>query len=252
MCTWSSVLVLLHYIVFTSKFSHWVIFLVWSFLMTRFCSSLCSAVVHAVHCSCHVSLPQVSGDVRTGVVHWPPDLPVYQHTPPPSPSAWMGICPMFPSPLSLGLQASPTVSGTELTFCRSGGWFLALGFICGLPRYSAMFGFVFFFLWLFPRPSSPPVSVLNQLPLPSPLPATTTKSLLYNGRIAEEVTCLLGCRDENLASQLAHGLNQVSTEHMWVSPTFLINNIEVKQNSYRLKIMFRSRGTLCVVQNTFN
>lgn len=65
-------------------------------------------------------------------------------------------------------------------------------------------------------PSSLLVPVLNQLPLPSPLPATTTKSLLYNGRIAEEVTCLLGCRDENLASQLAHGLNQVSTEHMWV------------------------------------
>ncbi|XP_057687450.1 nipped-B-like protein A isoform X1 [Corythoichthys intestinalis] len=56
--------------------------------------------------------------------------------------------------------------------------------------------------------------LLNQLPLPSPLPATTTKSLLYNGRIAEEVNCLLGCRDENLASQLAHGLNQVSTEHI--------------------------------------
>ncbi|XP_072243922.1 nipped-B-like protein A isoform X1 [Leuresthes tenuis] len=56
--------------------------------------------------------------------------------------------------------------------------------------------------------------LLNQLPLPSPLPATTTKSLLFNGRIAEEVTCLLGCQDENLASQLAHGLNQVSTEHI--------------------------------------
>ncbi|XP_061623951.1 nipped-B-like protein A isoform X2 [Phyllopteryx taeniolatus] len=56
--------------------------------------------------------------------------------------------------------------------------------------------------------------LLNQLPLPSPLPATTTKSLLYNGRIAEEVNCLLGSRDENLASQLAHGLNQVSTEHI--------------------------------------
>ncbi|KAK7933795.1 hypothetical protein WMY93_004691 [Mugilogobius chulae] len=56
--------------------------------------------------------------------------------------------------------------------------------------------------------------LLNQLPLPSPLPATTTKSLLYNGRIAEEVTCLLGCRDESLASQLAQGLNQVSTEHI--------------------------------------
>ncbi|KAM4578135.1 nipped-B-like protein A isoform 3-T3 [Fundulus diaphanus] len=56
--------------------------------------------------------------------------------------------------------------------------------------------------------------LLNQLPLPSPLPATTTKSLLFNSRIAEEVNLLLGCRDENLASQLAHGLNQVSTEHI--------------------------------------
>ncbi|XP_047236736.1 nipped-B-like protein A isoform X3 [Girardinichthys multiradiatus] len=56
--------------------------------------------------------------------------------------------------------------------------------------------------------------LLNQLPLPSPLPATTTKSLLFNPRIAEEVNRLLGCRDENLASQLAHGLNQVSTEHI--------------------------------------
>ncbi|XP_030624239.1 nipped-B-like protein B isoform X2 [Chanos chanos] len=56
--------------------------------------------------------------------------------------------------------------------------------------------------------------LLNQLPLPSPLPATTTKSLLYNGRIAEEVNCLLACRDDNLVSQLAHSLNQVSTEHI--------------------------------------
>ncbi|KAM3874275.1 nipped-B-like protein B [Diretmus argenteus] len=56
--------------------------------------------------------------------------------------------------------------------------------------------------------------LLNQLPLPSPLPATTAKSLLYNGRISEEVSCLLACRDENLVSQLAHSLNQVSTEHI--------------------------------------
>ncbi|XP_028658286.1 nipped-B-like protein A isoform X7 [Erpetoichthys calabaricus] len=56
--------------------------------------------------------------------------------------------------------------------------------------------------------------LLNQLPLPSPLPATTTKSLLYNGRVAEEVSCLLACRDENLVSQLAHSLNQVSTDHI--------------------------------------
>lgn len=60
-------------------------------------------------------------------------------------------------------------------------------------------------------------AVLNQLPLPSPLPATTTKSLLYNGRITEEVNCLLARRDDNLVSQLVHSLNQVSTEHMCVS-----------------------------------
>ncbi|KAM6105741.1 LOW QUALITY PROTEIN: nipped-B-like protein [Pterocles gutturalis] len=56
--------------------------------------------------------------------------------------------------------------------------------------------------------------LLNQLPLPSPLPATTTKSLLFNGRIAEEVNCLLACRDETLVSQLVHSLNQVSTDHI--------------------------------------
>uniref|UniRef100_A0A6I8Q4B5 Nipped-B protein n=1 Tax=Xenopus tropicalis TaxID=8364 RepID=A0A6I8Q4B5_XENTR len=56
--------------------------------------------------------------------------------------------------------------------------------------------------------------LLNQLPLPSPLPATTTKSLLFNGRIAEEVNCLLACRDEPLVSQLIHSLNQVSTDHI--------------------------------------
>ncbi|XP_069028403.1 nipped-B-like protein B isoform X2 [Embiotoca jacksoni] len=56
--------------------------------------------------------------------------------------------------------------------------------------------------------------LLNQLPLPSPLPATTAKSLLYNGRISEEVSSLLVCRDDNLVTQLAHSLNQVSTEHI--------------------------------------
>ncbi|KAB0369668.1 hypothetical protein FD755_018661 [Muntiacus reevesi] len=56
--------------------------------------------------------------------------------------------------------------------------------------------------------------ILNQLPLPSPLPATTTKSLLFNARIAEEVNCLLACRDDNLVSQLVHSLNQVSTDHI--------------------------------------
>lgn len=59
-----------------------------------------------------------------------------------------------------------------------------------------------------------PFLVLNQLPLPSPLPATTAKSLLYNGRISEEVGTLLVSRDETLVTQLAQSLNQVSTEHM--------------------------------------
>ncbi|XP_063051762.1 nipped-B-like protein A isoform X2 [Engraulis encrasicolus] len=56
--------------------------------------------------------------------------------------------------------------------------------------------------------------LLNQLPLPSPLPATTTKSLLYNGTIAEKVSSLLACQDESLVSQLSQSLSQVSTEHI--------------------------------------
>uniref|UniRef100_A0A671Q2T8 Nipped-B protein n=1 Tax=Sinocyclocheilus anshuiensis TaxID=1608454 RepID=A0A671Q2T8_9TELE len=56
--------------------------------------------------------------------------------------------------------------------------------------------------------------LLNQLPLPSPLPGTSTKSLLYSGRVAEEVGHLMGCRDETLVSQLASGLSQVSMEHI--------------------------------------
>lgn len=71
--------------------------------------------------------------------------------------------------------------------------------------------------------------MLNQLPLPSPLPATTTKSLLYNGRIAEEVSCLLSRRDDTLVSQLAHSLNQVSTEHMWVSHLGLLPSVHPHQ-----------------------
>ncbi|XP_056601380.1 nipped-B-like protein A [Triplophysa dalaica] len=56
--------------------------------------------------------------------------------------------------------------------------------------------------------------LLNQLPLPSPLPGTSTKSLLYSGRVADEVNRLMDCRDETLVSQIASGLSQVSTEHI--------------------------------------
>lgn len=81
------------------------------------------------------------------------------------------------------------------------------------------------------------LSVLNQLPLPSPLPATTTKSLLYNGRIAEEVNCLLSHRDDALVSQLAHSLNQVSTEHMWVSLSKRLSSPAEEYDSFRRKAL---------------
>ncbi|KAK0139475.1 Nipped-B-like protein A [Merluccius polli] len=57
---------------------------------------------------------------------------------------------------------------------------------------------------------------LNHLPLPSPLPATTARSFLYSSSVAADVFHLLASRDEKLASRLAPGLSQVSTENMWV------------------------------------
>lgn len=51
---------------------------------------------------------------------------------------------------------------------RSRGWFLALGFICGLSRYLAMFGFVFFFLLTISSSSS---SRLSVEPAPPPFPS---------------------------------------------------------------------------------
>ncbi|CAL8321731.1 unnamed protein product [Lota lota] len=54
--------------------------------------------------------------------------------------------------------------------------------------------------------------LLNHLPLPSPLPATTARSFLYNSRVAADVFSLLASQDGKLVSQLAHSLSQVSTE----------------------------------------
>lgn len=59
-------------------------------------------------------------------------------------------------------------------------------------------------------------NLLNHLPLPSPLPATTTRGFLYSSGVAADVFGLLASQDEKLVSQLAHGLSQVSTENMWV------------------------------------
>uniref|UniRef100_A0A8C4QTF3 Uncharacterized protein n=1 Tax=Eptatretus burgeri TaxID=7764 RepID=A0A8C4QTF3_EPTBU len=56
--------------------------------------------------------------------------------------------------------------------------------------------------------------LLSELPLPSPLPATTTKSLLFSPRISDDATRLLSLREEGLVSQLCHALSQVSTDHI--------------------------------------
>ncbi|XP_078477433.1 nipped-B-like protein, partial [Lampetra planeri] len=58
--------------------------------------------------------------------------------------------------------------------------------------------------------------LLNELPLPSPLPATTNKSLLFSPRVAEDAARLLSCREDALVAQLCHALAQVSTEHIEV------------------------------------
>ncbi|KAL7838955.1 hypothetical protein SRHO_G00256130 [Serrasalmus rhombeus] len=68
--------------------------------------------------------------------------------------------------------------------------------------------------------------LLNQLPLPSPLPGTTTKSLLYSVRVVEEVERLLACRDDTLAAQLAGGLAQVSTEHIELKDSLSTDELE--------------------------
>lgn len=66
--------------------------LISAFSPTLTCLSFFTLLLSITHVVFLLSLPlsnlflsKVSGDVRTGVVHRPPDLPVYQHTPPPSP-----------------------------------------------------------------------------------------------------------------------------------------------------------------------
>ncbi|XP_072527958.1 nipped-B-like protein A, partial [Salminus brasiliensis] len=68
--------------------------------------------------------------------------------------------------------------------------------------------------------------LLNQLPLPSPLPGTTTKSLLYSVRVVEEVDRLLACRDDALAAQLAGGLAQVSTDQIELKDSLSTDELE--------------------------
>ncbi|KAK0152515.1 Nipped-B-like protein B [Merluccius polli] len=63
---------------------------------------------------------------------------------------------------------------------------------------------------------------LNHLPLPSPLPATTARSFLYSSSVAADVFHLLASRDEKLASRLAPGLSQVSTEN--IEPTHSVED----------------------------
>jgi len=59
------------------------------------------------------------------------------------------------------------------------------------------------------------LSVLPELPLPTPLPQTlNNKSLLYNPRIASEAQLLLNQRNDALASQLIAALHLTNTDHV--------------------------------------
>jgi len=59
------------------------------------------------------------------------------------------------------------------------------------------------------------VSVLPEMPLPSPLPQTlSNKSLLFHPRVAEEAQILLSVRDDALVPQLIQSLVQTSADHM--------------------------------------
>lgn len=59
------------------------------------------------------------------------------------------------------------------------------------------------------------LSVLPEMPLPTPSPQTlSNKSLLFHPRVAEEAQNLLGVRDEVLVPQLVSSLEKTSAEHM--------------------------------------
>jgi len=59
------------------------------------------------------------------------------------------------------------------------------------------------------------VTVLPEMPLPSPLPQTlSNKSLLFHPRVAEEAQILLSVRDDALVPQLIQSLVQTSADHM--------------------------------------
>lgn len=58
------------------------------------------------------------------------------------------------------------------------------------------------------------LTVLTELPLPSPLPPTFNKSLFSSPELAEEAAKLLSTQDENLLPQLIHALGQANTDCM--------------------------------------
>lgn len=179
---------------------------------------------------------------------------VSTHSPSP-PSAWMGICLMFPSPLSLGLQALPTVSGTTLTFsaaglknslyriwmCRNGDWWLTLQFSGTQPCLIL----VLFFLWLFPHSS-----LWSQCWTSSPsLPPSRPPPL--------RASCTMGGLRRKLPAYWAVEMRiwhpnwpMASTRSPQSTCEFppFICNVEVKQDICHLKNRFTSHCTLCIVQ----
>ncbi|KAL8600999.1 hypothetical protein ACOMHN_030656 [Nucella lapillus] len=68
--------------------------------------------------------------------------------------------------------------------------------------------------------------LLPELPLPTPLPHTVKKSLLYNKKVSEDAQRVLANADEGLAQQLLHALQQTSTAHIELQDNLTTESVE--------------------------
>ncbi|XP_076440937.1 nipped-B-like protein A isoform X2 [Babylonia areolata] len=68
--------------------------------------------------------------------------------------------------------------------------------------------------------------LLPELPLPTPLPHTVNKSLLFNKKVTEDAQRFLSSADEGLAQQLLHALQQTSTSHIELQDNLTTDSLE--------------------------
>lgn len=78
--------------------------------------------------------------------------------------------------------------------------------------------------------------LLPEMPLPTPLPQTLNKSLLFHPRVAEEAQILLSVRDDNLVPQLILSLSQTSADHIELKDNYMNaeQSLETEQNTPEL------------------